>query len=110
MSQSNKRYNGFTEKDWKLFRNKIAGWQEAYMDRLNGEYLELLTQEGASSDKFWELEKRINRDKKKVGVSIYLRRSTMIMDIRSLLKDEVIDMNDLNEFSKILRDTIKGAG
>lgn len=21
----------FTEKDWKLFRKKIAGWQEAYM-------------------------------------------------------------------------------
>lgn len=107
MTQSN---TGFTEKDWKLFRNKIAGWQEAYMDRLNGEYLELLSQDSASSTKFWELEKRINRDKKKLGVSINLRRSTMIMDIRSLLKDEVIDMNDLNEFSEILRDTIKGAG
>jgi len=22
---------GFTEKDWKLFRSKIAGWQEAFM-------------------------------------------------------------------------------
>ncbi|MBU5360226.1 hypothetical protein KQI58_03920 [Enterococcus raffinosus] len=49
MSQSN---TDFTEKDWKLFRNKIAGWQEAYMDRLNGEYLELLTQDSAASDKF----------------------------------------------------------
>ena len=25
---------GFTEKDWKLFRKQIVGWQEAYMDRL----------------------------------------------------------------------------
>lgn len=33
---------GFTEKDWKLFRSKIADWQEAYMDRLNKEYIELL--------------------------------------------------------------------
>ncbi len=23
----------FSEKDWKLFRSKIAGWQEAYMDK-----------------------------------------------------------------------------
>ena len=33
---------GFTEKDWKLFRKKIVVWQEAYMDRLNKEYVELL--------------------------------------------------------------------
>lgn len=27
--------NKFSEKDWKIFRSKIAGWQEAYMDKLN---------------------------------------------------------------------------
>ena len=26
--------NKFSEKDWKIFRSKIAGWQEAYMDKL----------------------------------------------------------------------------
>lgn len=30
----------FSEKDWKLFRSKIADWQEVYMDKLNKEYLE----------------------------------------------------------------------
>lgn len=30
---------GFTEKDWKLFRSKMADWQEAYMDRLGKEYI-----------------------------------------------------------------------
>ena len=104
MTQSN---NGFTEKDWKLFSSKIADWQEAYMERLTGEYLEVLTQDSAASDKFWELEKRINRDKKKVGVRINLSRSTMLMNILSLLKDEVIDMDDLKEFSEILRDTVR---
>ena len=49
----------FSEKDWKLFRSKIAGWQEAYMDRLNEEYMEILSGEGAASEKFWKLEKRI---------------------------------------------------
>ena len=29
--------NKFSEKDWKIFRSKIAGWQEAYMDKLNKE-------------------------------------------------------------------------
>ena len=53
----------FSEKDWKLFRSKIAGWQEAYMDRLNEEYMEILSGEGAASEKFWKLEKRIKEDK-----------------------------------------------
>lgn len=33
---------GFTEADWKLFRNKIGEWQEAYMDKLNKEYIEIV--------------------------------------------------------------------
>ena len=33
--------NKFSEKDWKIFRSKIAGWQEAYMDKLNKEYIEI---------------------------------------------------------------------
>ena len=37
--------NRFSEKDWKLFRNKIADWQEAYMEKLNREYIELLSSE-----------------------------------------------------------------
>ena len=42
--------------DWKLFRSRIADWQEAYMERLIKEYVTLLNGEGAASDKFWELE------------------------------------------------------
>ena len=38
--------NRFSEKDWKLFRSKIAGWQEAYMDKLNKEYMAILSGEG----------------------------------------------------------------
>ena len=26
------------EKDWKLFKKKLGGWQEAYMDKLIEEY------------------------------------------------------------------------
>ena len=44
---------GFTKKDWALFREKIADWQEAYMDKLNKEYIELLSGEGKPSEKFW---------------------------------------------------------
>lgn len=34
--------NWSSKRDWLLFRNKLAGWQEAYIGRLNKEYIELL--------------------------------------------------------------------
>ena len=46
-----------SKKDWKLFREKLAGWQEKYMERLNTEYIELLkSKDKMASEKFWELE------------------------------------------------------
>ena len=41
--------NRFSEKDWKIFRSKIAGWQEAYMDKLNKEYIEILKNTGGQA-------------------------------------------------------------
>lgn len=43
---------GLTKKDWDLFREKIADWQETYMNKLNKEYIELLSGEGRPSEKF----------------------------------------------------------
>ena len=67
--------NKFSEKDWKIFRSKIAGWQEAYMDKLNKEYIEILSGDGKPSEKFWALEKRIKADKKDCGVQCEMSRS-----------------------------------
>ena len=64
----------FTEADWKLFRSKIGEWQEAYMDKLNKEYIELLNGDKLPSEKFWELEKRIKNDKKSAGVMLEMTR------------------------------------
>ena len=41
--------NRFSERDWKLFCSKIAGWQEAYMDKLNKEYMAILSGKGNAS-------------------------------------------------------------
>lgn len=43
--------------DWKLFRVKLPDWQEAYMNRLNREYIAILSGEGNPSDRFWALGK-----------------------------------------------------
>ena len=54
------------EADWKLFRQKLPGWQEAHMEKLVKEYAAVISGSGKASDKFWELEERINADKKHV--------------------------------------------
>lgn len=95
------------EKDWKLFRSKIGLWQENYINKLNNEYAAILCGDESSSEKFWILENKINEDKKSRGVQIQLRRSTMLEDIVSLLKDEVITLEDLTDFSDDLKEKIK---
>lgn len=94
------------ESDWKLFRKKLPGWQEAYMDKLNQEYIQLLTGPGDASDKFWELEKRIKNDKHSVGVVAEMRRSVMFPNLIDLLRDGAIAQNDLEGFSDELRESL----
>ena len=89
----------YTENDWKLFRAKIPGWQNAYMDRMNREYIDLLSGEGSPAEKFWALDKRMKEDKKKAGVVIDMRRSMLISNIFQLLAEGAIDLSDLDEFS-----------
>lgn len=97
----------YTEADWKLFRRKIAGWQTAYIDRLNKGYMELLGQDASPADKFWELEERIRADKKKAGVLADMRRSQMISNLVSLVVDGAIGLEDLEEFSDPLKEIVK---
>ncbi|MEE0863063.1 MAG: multidrug transporter [Lachnospiraceae bacterium] len=95
-----------SERDWKIFRKKIPDWQERYMERLAVEYIALLQSEKNASAKFWELEKRIKQDKKSPGVLIDMRRSTAIENILSLVLDEVISLDELDEFSDELQEAI----
>ena len=94
---------GFTEADWKLFNKKIAEWQEAYMEGLIGEYVELLGSDAAASERFWQLERRIREDKRDAGVSVEMRRSRMVGNIERLLVEGAITLEDLDGFSDMLK-------
>lgn len=93
-----------SKNDWKLFRTRIAEWQEAYMERLVKEYIDLLNGEENASDKFWKLEERIKKDRKNSGVLIELRKSNMIFDVVSLINLGVITKDDLDGFSDDLKE------
>lgn len=96
-----------TEHDWKVFRKKIPDWQEAYIERLSMEYITLLQSDEKACCKFWELEKRIKQDKKSPGVLSDMRRSTAINNIVNLVLDEVISLDDSEDFSDDLKEAVK---
>ena len=95
-----------SKNDWKLFRARIAEWQENYMERLVKEYIDMLNGTGNASDKFWELEERIKKDKKHPGVMLELSKGNMIFDIVALINSGVITAADLEVFSDELRESV----
>ncbi len=95
-----------TKADWKLYREKLPQWQEAYIERLNQEYIELLTGDDKGSEKWWKLEKRIRQDKKSPGVIVEIRKSEAPWQLLSLLAKGVITAEDLNGFSDDLRERV----
>ena len=44
-----------TEPDWRMFKKKLPVWQEAYMERLNREYIDILSGNGYASENFGSL-------------------------------------------------------
>lgn len=95
-----------SKSDWKLFRACIGDWQEAYMERLVKEYMDLLDGEENASDKFWKLEERIKKDKKRPGVMLELSKENMVFDIVALINSGVITVDDLEDFSDELKENV----
>lgn len=95
-----------SKSDWKLFRERVVDWQEAYMERLVKEYMDLLDGAENASDKFWKLEERIKKDKKHPGVMLELSKGNMIFDIVALINSDVIITADLADFSAELKESV----
>ena len=95
-----------SKSDWKLFRERVVDWQEAYMERLVNEYMDLLDGAENASDKFWKLEERIKKDKKHPGVMLELSKGNMIFDIVALINSDVIITADLADFSDELKESV----
>ena len=94
------------EKDWKVFREKLPEWQEAYMERLIKEYAELLNSDKAASEKFWALDKRIRADRQSLGVRVdEVSRSKLQNILTGLIIENVIAEDDLQDFSDELQES-----
>ena len=95
-----------TKADWKLFRERIGEWQEAHMEKLIKEYLDLLSGDEPASKKFWTLKERIDEDKRTPGVQLMLKKSEIDWDLVRLMKDGVITAADLEGFSEELKEYV----
>ncbi|MGM9540988.1 multidrug transporter [Anaerovibrio sp.] len=93
--------------DWKKYREKIGDWQERYIEQLIKGYALCLSGDCTASEKFWELERRIKKDKKHLGVLIDVQKSSMLCDILHLINSNVITMEDLKDFSEDLQEDIQ---
>ena len=97
-----------SKSDWKIFREKLPEWQEKYMEKLVGEYIAFLSRDDkVASEKFWELEKRIKKDKKNPGVIMELDKSEATWDIANLIRHKVILVDELSDFSEELQQDVK---
>ncbi len=96
-----------SKSDWKLFREKLPDWQEAYMERLIKEYIKLLQKKCDASERFWKLEERIKKDKKNPGVQLRIEKSETVFNIVLLIRSKVIKMEDLADFSEELKGEVQ---
>lgn len=96
-----------SKKDWKLFQEKLPIWQDAFMGKLNQEYIAILNKDGNPSDLFWELEKRIKQDKRRPGVSMEMQKQYLLYNLSSLIVDGAITLDDLDGFSEELKDGVR---
>ena len=95
------------ETDWKLFRKLIPVWQERYITKLNKEYIGILIQDKNAATIFWELNDRIKKDQNNPGVIIEMSRSLLVENLISLIKHNVITLDELNDFSEETKESIQ---
>ena len=97
----------YKESDWKIFRKLIPVWQERYITKLNKEYIGILIQDKNASTIFWELNDRIKKDQNNPGVIIEMSRSLLVENLISLIKHNVITLDELNDFSEEIKESIQ---
>ena len=77
------------------------------MSLLCDEYIELLSGDADPSEKFWQLDKRIRSDKRNPGVRIEMTRTNFLYNIIALINNDVIGIEDLEDFSDELKEIVK---
>ena len=92
--------------NYRFFNDVVVEMSEAYMEKLNHEYVKLLTEECPASKKFWALDERIKQDRRRPGVILEMSKSNAVWNIVRLIHDGVITIDDLCDFSSELKNSV----
>ena len=96
------------KRDWKLFQTFLPQWQEKYMEKLLKDYSLLINDSSyLPSYRFHELEKRIQKDKRKPGVFVTLNKNEMENIVSELIMENAISEEDLKGFSNDFQNEVK---
>lgn len=97
-----------SKRDWKLFQDKLPVWQEKYMECLIRGYIDCLKDDTKkASEKFWEVEKRIKKDKQNPGVALNMDKGEAVWNIVNLMRSGAIEAVDLLDFSAELKHEVE---
>ncbi len=95
------------ENDWQLLQQKIPAWQEASIEQLLQKYIAILQEDTKPSERLQKLEGHMKLDSYRTGVSVDMRRSRYYLILIDLLKEGVITMEDLDDFSDETKDVFR---
>jgi hypothetical protein len=95
--------------DWKKFRNSLDKWRERYLQRKNNEMRAILENKNLNeTEKFWGIIEFQKKESKKLRDCLdRISRSNMTLQMALMKKYEMIDQNDIEEFSEELQNLLK---
>ena len=97
------------ESDWKLYRARIDGWRDRYLEQKNKEIAAILTnKQETPTGQFWDTKEKID-EVARILIDCFdaYSRSTMEMHLLSMLDFGVIRDSDLTEFSEELCERVR---
>lgn len=96
------------KRDWKLFQDKLPAWWEKYMECLIMDYIDCLKDNTKKpSDRFWQFEKRIKKDKQNPGAALNMDKGEAVWNIVNLMRSDAIEAADLLDFSDELKHEVE---
>lgn len=77
------------------------------MERLVERYQKILSRDETAESRFFSLTKRVNKDSYSFLFSVEMRRSKLLINISGLLREGIINIDDLIGFSPGLCEKMK---
>ena len=95
------------KKDWELYKMKLGKWQEDHAERLVKEYMKILTGKGTAAERLAALKGRADGDFAGIGLTLVPNEEEMIFDLIDLVREGVITVDDVGDFSEETLETVK---